>query len=117
MKYEATVSEYKRALQSMRLSANDLKMIHVHYRKPNHSITCLGMGRKMGWEGKSANAHYGRFAKRLCAVMKRKPPVPEGETEPFYVAIMLDFDTDDDDRVLWVMSDNFVAALKATRIV
>jgi len=107
----ATESEYTRALQRIKLTAMRKKMLRVHMNAPGGSITCRALSRRMGWKYPAANLHYGILATQLCKQLKRWPEVMPGERKAYSVQVMMEFG-ERGNEVLWIMQDNFAAALR-----
>ncbi|WP_319574233.1 hypothetical protein [uncultured Desulfobacter sp.] len=84
-----TVENYKKALEKMALSDNEVAILRAHYRAPDRRITMGKLAEEVGLKNYSvSNLIYGKLAHKLCDQMNAEPDDSFKDGRPFWLSII-----------------------------
>lgn len=84
-----TVENYKKALEKMALSDNQVAMLRAHYMAPDRRITMEKLAEAVGFKSYSvSNLNYGKLAHKLCEEMNTEPDDSFKDGRPFWLSII-----------------------------
>lgn len=112
-----SATKFRRAFESVALSESDLKMLRVHYRASDQTLTSREMSRLMGWGGQSASAHYGPLGARVGQHLDWKPNDRDEYYATMDVSVLVQGRRDDGGEYHWVLRPQVARALEDLGIV